>query len=1050
MKKLILTLFIVCLSLNICATTETWTTDHVISVTEEIDADDVLIIDTSFNQQPITISFFAGCGMEVYGSLLVYGSEDYPVYFTSATGSTYWSGIFIDLDESTCTDGVEMEYAVITKVYAPLNTNEAAIKVNNSDIDVKPIVLSHTTVHDNQGYYAGGLLVFNANKLVIDNCEFYENDPIFVGNFNGYDLYHGGGAISVFSSNEIQIDQCDIYNNCKSKHYEWDDDDRGGAGIYIQSSDEMSITDCAIYNNISLGQYYDAEQGILLNDGMGGGLFIDYCSHASITIDNNDIYGNECTAVVNLNDFEGIIGGGGIMLKEIATSTGTISNNLIHHNIANEGCGGGVNLCQITYCDLEISGNGIYNNECTIDFGGGIFLTDIEYNPITITDNEIFENCAVACGGVGTWFYNQEIRDCRFDFNNNNVYSNSAEYCGGINIECWNDENQFQNNIIHDNIQSSPENGAGGLTVSSDNHFSVNISGCVFYDNTCPETTSSTHCSSAIYCTSCTSTPGVTISNCTIIDHADLPILSVNSNININNTILWNPRTTGFYPGLEVKHNNVGQVTVIYSDVRNGTSGISPSIGIEYGASNIEVNPYLGETVYNDYTYYYPQWDSSGRSPCIDAGVPLFLDDDGTPIDIGANPAIAHTIDTWSLPRTVDPSGLPTQWRWMCFPALDRICQTPDYDMAEYMLEDILYTTILNHFEWMPSQQTGRQYIQYDNFQWTNENHIFTSQQGYKVQVVSTTPVELPVTGTLQNSATQVTLYRGYENWVGYFLDSTENAIEALAVIEDHVTSVQAQYWALQRSNGKWLGDTKSELEYGDMVVICVDQDVTLTWTSSSRGGTDRSFQHPYLFSYEEEADYVPFYVEYVPVAEYEEMAIYLDGECVGAKVCGDSLTQLCAFIFDENGEVEEGEVTFAVATGRGITKSLGNYMQYVNSDLTLVDSEIDLSDGRSYYHITFENDGSDSSPVFETSLSNHPNPFNPSTTIEFSLASDGKVSIEVFNVKGQKVKTLLDSTMPAGEHQIVWNAADSASGVYFIRLRTDGETRINKTLLLK
>ncbi len=79
-----------------------------------------------------------------------------------------------------------------------------------------------------------------------------------------------------------------------------------------------------------------------------------------------------------------------------------------------------------------------------------------------------------------------------------------------------------------------------------------------------------------------------------------------------------------------------------------------------------------------------------------------------------------------------------------------------------------------------------------------------------------------------------------------------------------------------------------------------------------------------------------------------------------------------------------------------------------------------------------------------------YPNPFNPETTISYSIPEKGTVEIDVYNVRGQKVASLLHETQDAGEHEVVWDANDQASGIYFIRLRTAGETRINKALLLK
>ncbi len=85
----------------------------------------------------------------------------------------------------------------------------------------------------------------------------------------------------------------------------------------------------------------------------------------------------------------------------------------------------------------------------------------------------------------------------------------------------------------------------------------------------------------------------------------------------------------------------------------------------------------------------------------------------------------------------------------------------------------------------------------------------------------------------------------------------------------------------------------------------------------------------------------------------------------------------------------------------------------------------------------------------------NYPNPFNPITTISFGLPKATEVTIDVFNIKGQKVATLLNSLMEAGEHQIEWDGRiegghTGATGVYFYRLQSDDFTETKKMLLLK
>jgi hypothetical protein len=80
----------------------------------------------------------------------------------------------------------------------------------------------------------------------------------------------------------------------------------------------------------------------------------------------------------------------------------------------------------------------------------------------------------------------------------------------------------------------------------------------------------------------------------------------------------------------------------------------------------------------------------------------------------------------------------------------------------------------------------------------------------------------------------------------------------------------------------------------------------------------------------------------------------------------------------------------------------------------------------------------------------NSPNPFNPTTTINFTLPVDGNVSVEVFNVAGQKVDTLVNDYMNAGQHNVVWDASGFSNGVYFYTVKSGEFAKTMKMTLLK
>jgi hypothetical protein len=85
----------------------------------------------------------------------------------------------------------------------------------------------------------------------------------------------------------------------------------------------------------------------------------------------------------------------------------------------------------------------------------------------------------------------------------------------------------------------------------------------------------------------------------------------------------------------------------------------------------------------------------------------------------------------------------------------------------------------------------------------------------------------------------------------------------------------------------------------------------------------------------------------------------------------------------------------------------------------------------------------------------NVPNPFNPVTTIRYTLDRSGPTTLRVYDVRGARVRTLVDGEQGSGPHAIQWDGSDDrgvrlASGVYFCRLETATEARVMKMTVLK
>ena len=123
--------------------------------------------------------------------------------------------------------------------------------------------------------------------------------------------------------------------------------------------------------------------------------------------------------------------------------------------------------------------------------------------------------------------------------------------------------------------------------------------------------------------------------------------------------------------------------------------------------------------------------------------------------------------------------------------------------------------------------------------------------------------------------------------------------------------------------------------------------------------------------------------------------------------------------------------------------------------DVVVNDNIVYIADGNSIMVLLFDPETGtmeelDRIPSQFALAPNFPNPFNPSTTIRYSLPESGEVSLSIYNILGQRVEILFEGFQQAGEHAVTWDASDYPSGVFFTRLETADRSSHIKMVLLK
>ena len=143
-------------------------------------------------------------------------------------------------------------------------------------------------------------------------------------------------------------------------------------------------------------------------------------------------------------------------------------------------------------------------------------------------------------------------------------------------------------------------------------------------------------------------------------------------------------------------------------------------------------------------------------------------------------------------------------------------------------------------------------------------------------------------------------------------------------------------------------------------------------------------------------------------------------------------------------------DVEFTVGTTGG-THNIGYFV--TNAALDFSDSTwyaISLNNEFEVTGSAVEGDGGGSIPADYALRQNYPNPFNPKTTIVFDLPESGEVTLKLFNVLGEEMRTVTDGYYTAGSHRIAFDAAGLQSGIYYYKLEAEQFTATRKMLVLK
>ncbi|MDD3535556.1 MAG: T9SS type A sorting domain-containing protein, partial [Candidatus Cloacimonetes bacterium] len=387
--------------------------------------------------------------------------------------------------------------------------------------------------------------------------------------------------------------------------------------------------------------------------------------------------------------------------------------------------------------------------------------------------------------------------------------------------------------------------------------------------------------------------------------------------------------------------------------------------------------------------------------------------------------------------------NLHSGWNWVGFPRLQRDGLGTSIDYATISLSPFL-TDIMS----------SEGIAEYYNHKWSFYGFSsLKSEMGYKLRINNTDPVRLYELGTIIDTLMVHQLNEGQWNWVTYPCYETVYPWEALSGVLDRIDYIMAEKWSMKKEGDVWIYDglSRPHLKYGDSVMIRTTMACSFIWNNPLTTPQVNEPQKPHHYVFEDKPDYETIMIESIEGnPDYTEIGIFQDDVCIGARVIEAYPIQILAYSIP----VEEGggPLSFMLySESKGAVSvspasiSTGDYTaneptiepeQYGFRMLTLKTKDEQI-------------------PSVLALQSNYPNPFNPSTTINFSLPKTAHARLVIYNIRGQKVKVLVSDTLYYGNHSVVWDGRDSgnrpvASGVYFARLEQSGIAKIRKMMLMK
>lgn len=433
-------------------------------------------------------------------------------------------------------------------------------------------------------------------------------------------------------------------------------------------------------------------------------------------------------------------------------------------------------------------------------------------------------------------------------------------------------------------------------------------------------------------------------------------------------------------------------------------------------------------------------------SPCIDSGDSSILDSDGTISDMGA-------VSTCTDIKECQGN----HWNWVSFPRIGNMVSDISDNISDVLDMDDLYP-IYGFDPMMHISSFEYPECSFYCEGWQPEVNIY-SAVGYKVYRYDDSNFYIPLEGYRLSNTYQFSINANLDKWLGYWIPETRNIEDAFNGLWDYVNTIEAEDWFYRKPvNGFYTPSSSTEgknLEYGKMYILNIDATTTWTWDPPGGGGVNSSSERskPKFFVFADQPDYLA--VDILDIDDnIEEIGIFQGNTCIGASVVDSSSVQVLAYIDPNLRDSPELSLQYYEQGRAGaIVKECWVYDE-TNDEFKIEKPKINA---QGYLLLSLKTEyPQNDCPVPGSHLyQNHPNPFNPETTIEFYLAEEASdPSLEIYNVKGQIVKSFKLCGY-SGNCSITWDGRSNtgsfvSSGIYFYKLESNLGSISRKMIMMK